>query len=152
MSGFTKIVLLTIVFTFAIGCFGSANSQGLACDVTPTVRATAPSDPNADQVGPSDWYVNSEETLWAGPVIPGGWRTGGEKTYWVRPRGTDLLISGYRLDSPQVKLTAEIPCCYPTGFQIVGLNFPTAGCWDVRATSGDAQLHFVTLVRDGESD
>jgi hypothetical protein len=43
-----------------------------------------------------------------------------------------------------------INCCYPTGFQVMGLIFPTEGCWDVTAKAGDSELHFVTLVAPAE--
>ena len=116
------------------------------CDVTPTVHATAPTDPNAGSVGSAEWYMNPERTIWAGPVPANGWRVGAEKTYWVRPQGAELQISGHLVGLPESVLEAVIPCCYPTGFQIVGLKFPSAGCWKVRATAGDQQLQFVTLV------
>jgi hypothetical protein len=48
-----------------------------------------------------------------------------------RPRGTQLLVSGRRLDASAPPIEAHIPCCYTSGFQIVGLLFPTEGCWDV---------------------
>jgi len=98
----------------------------------------------ADPVGPTNWYMNSERTIWA--VHQRAYSTGGNKTYWVRPAGTDLLVSGYLVGSPAIKLRVTIPCCYITGFQIVGLHFEVAGCWQVSATAGDHQLEFVTEV------
>jgi hypothetical protein len=71
----------------------------------------------------------------------------GQKTYWVRPAGTQLLITGRRLDGDGPPVEAHVPCCYPTGFQIVGLFFPTEGCWEVLATAGDSELRFVTRVK-----
>src|SRR5205814_4422690 len=35
---------------------------------------------------------------------------------------------------------------YPTGFQIVGLQFATGGCWEVNAKAGTHELRFVTEV------
>ena len=71
----------------------------------------------------------------------------GQKTYWVRPTGPQLVISGRRLDGSAPPVEAHIPCCYPTGFQIVGLFFPTEGCWEVHAKAGESELRFVTYVR-----
>lgn len=41
----------------------------------------------------------------------------------------------------------KLPCCYPTGFQVAGLYFPTGGCWEVTATAGESKLQFVTMVK-----
>lgn len=128
-----------------------------SCAASPLVRDTAPDDPNADPVGPADWYINADRTIWAGPVPAGGWPPGGtmysgkgtvkgQKTYWVRPKGTQLAIDGRRLDGSGPPVEAHIPCCYPTGFQIVALLFPTEGCWEVHAKAGRSELRFVTQV------
>jgi hypothetical protein len=135
-----------------------AQSQSRSCAASPTLRASAPADPNADPVGPANWYVNADRTLWAGPVPDVGWPSGGtlfsgngvvkgQKTYWVRPHGMQLVIAGHRLDANAPPVEAHIPCCYPTGFQIVALFFPTEGCWEVTARSGDNALQFVTEVK-----
>jgi hypothetical protein len=103
------------------------------------------------------WYTNTDRTIWAN-VPAAGWPAGGtvytrrgpvsgQKTYWVRPKGTQLQIGGRRLDGAAPSVEADIPCCYPTGFQIVALHFPTEGCWEVNARSGESELTFVTRVR-----
>jgi hypothetical protein len=61
-----------------------------------------------------------------------------------------LVIRGRRLDADGPAVEADIPCCYPTGFQIVALHFPTEGCWEVNATAGDSELRFVTRVKPPE--
>jgi hypothetical protein len=137
--------------------------EGRSCPTSSLLRDSAPTDPNADPVGPADWYINADRTIWAGPVPQGGWASGGklysgdvvvggQKTYWVRPQGTQLVISGHRLDANAPPLQAHIPCCYPTGFQIVGLLFPTEGCWEVQAKAGDSELRFVTHVKPPTAD
>jgi hypothetical protein len=65
---------------------------------------------------------------------------------WIRPQGTELVITGRRLDAEAAPLEASIPCCYPTGFQATGLTFPIEGCWEVTAQAGEAELRFVTKV------
>lgn len=128
------------------------------CAASSMIRDSAPSDPIADPVGPANWYINADHTIWAGPLPESGWPPGGrlysgsevikgQKTYWVRPQGTELAISGRRLDASAPPVEAHIPCCYRTGFQIVGLFFPTEGCWEVTAKAGDSELRFVTQVR-----
>jgi hypothetical protein len=127
-------------------------------------RDSAPSDPNvgsgraAFRGSAENWYINADRTIWAGPVPAGGWPSGGtlssgggivkgQKTYWVRPAGQQLVIAGHRIDGPAPALEAHVPCCYPTGFQIVALFFPTDGCWEVSANAGDRELTFVTQVK-----
>ena len=116
------------------------------CPVSERVYDSAPRDPNASAVR-GHWYRNADRTIWAGFLPERGWTVGGNKTYWVRPRGTRLTVAGRRLDEDAPPLRAAIPCCYPTGFQIVGLSFPTAGCWEVTAASGSSQLRFVTEIQ-----
>src|SRR5437899_3715653 len=137
---------------------GQTPASPSSCPASPLTRDTAPRDPSASPVGPADWYINADRTIWAGAVPKGGWPAGGtlysgkgrvkgQKTYWVRPRGTQLVISGHRLDGDAPPLEAHVPCCYPTGFQIVALHFPTEGCWEVAARAGESDLRFVTRVR-----
>jgi hypothetical protein len=70
------------------------------------------------------------------------------KLGWWRGVDGELRIEGERLDGPAPPLRAEVPAGYgPTGFQATALIFPSAGCWRVVGTAGDARLEFVTLVR-----
>ena len=146
--------LLLAAITVAAEVQSSAQ-QTAVCDGTATVQATAPEDPSADPVH-GDWYLNEDRSIWVS-VPRDGWPAGGQvyrgnlvikgqKTYWVRPRGTELKITGRRLDAEAPSVEADIPCCYTTGFQIVALHFPTAGCYAVRATAGNHELRFVTKV------
>jgi hypothetical protein len=133
------------------------SAQTGTCATSPLVTAVAPNEPEADPGRPADWYMNADGTIWAGPVPNGGWPSGGilysgsgtvkgQKTYWVRPKGTQLVISGRRLDTTSPPVEAHIPCCYGGGFQIVGLYFPSEGCWEVNARAGESELRFVTYV------
>jgi hypothetical protein len=150
-------VLLLASGVAALAAPAAAEVGREPCSASPLSRDSAPRDPAADPVGPADWYINADRTIWAGPVPAGGWSSGGilysgrgvvpgQKTYWVRPQGTPLVITGRRIDGPTAALEANVPCCYRTGFQIVALHFPTAGCWEVSAKAGDRELTFVTEV------
>ncbi len=139
------LVKLSLFVSFiAIGSIASADT----CEVTTTLRDTAPFDPNADAVGPTEWYRNEQHTVWA--IHGRGYRTGGNKTYWVRPKGTDLRVSGHSLGSENHQLQTTIPCCYPTVFQIVGMSFSEPGCWRITAEAGGEELEFVTEVLEHE--
>jgi hypothetical protein len=153
----TFLLLVTVVARVET----SAQSQPAngSCAVSQVTRDAVPIDPNAGAGGRAeDWYINADRTIWAGPVPAGGWPSGGtvhsgegavkgQKTYWVRPQGTQLVITGHRIDGQAAPLEAHVPCCYTTGFQIVALHFPTPGCWRVWARAGDRDLTFVTRVK-----
>ena len=118
------------------------------CRLSELIRAEPPRDPNADPFGPGPWYVNADRSIWAG-WFAGHWVSGskGNKVLWIRPQGTNLKVVGRRLDGDgAMTLTADMRCCYPTGFQASRVYFPTSGCWEVTATAGSSELKFVTKV------
>jgi hypothetical protein len=148
--GFTFVIAVALQVSPA-----AQQPPATSCQVSETVYRQSPPEPGADPVI-GDWYMNDKGTIRVA-VPRGGWNAGGRvyrgneaikgrKTYWVRPRGTTLEITGVRLDGPAPAVEADVPCCYTSGFQIVALHFPTEGCWEVRATSGDDSLSFVTRV------
>jgi hypothetical protein len=120
------------------------------CAVTSPIKDQPPKDPNADPFGFGYWYVNEDRTIWVGLPESQSWRAGSEKVIWIRPQGTDLVITGHRLDAEGPPLRADIPCCYLTGFQVTGLIFPTEGCWEVTAKAGESELKFVTQVKPAD--
>jgi hypothetical protein len=152
----TPRVIFAAVIALTATPLMATQAPSNTCTVSPTVYGTAPADPGADPVR-GTFYANDDSTLWVS-VPRDGWPAGGQtynggrpipgqKTYWVRPKGTALAITGRRLDGEAPAVEAHVPCCYPSGFQIVSLHFPTAGCWEVKATAGDRELTFVTQVR-----
>ena len=128
-----------------------AHAQRLAvtrssCPETPTVRETPPSVASADPFGSGPWHVNADRTLWVFNASFPEWRQGlNHKVMWIRP-GTDLRVTGKRLDAPSPPLETEITCCYGPGFQVGTVTFPAAGCWNVTAIAGAATMEFVTRV------
>ncbi len=117
------------------------------CPITQAIKDQPPKDPHADPFALSYWYINADRTLWVSLSDNQSWATGGEKVIWIRPQGTQLVVSGQRLDGEAPQLQAHIPCCYPTGFQVTGLTFPTGGCWEVTAQAGKSELRVITWVR-----
>src|SRR5471032_2204262 len=102
-------VLLLFATVGVLASSAKQSPSARSCAASPIATDVAPQDPNADPVGrenPAKWYINAGRTIWAGPVPEGGWPAGGKlfsgngaavkgrKTYWVRPRGTQLVISG----------------------------------------------------------
>ena len=149
------LLVITILLA-ACGTAGAATEEAATplpatitsdeCPITTSVFDEPPDDPNADPFGSGPWFINEDRTIWvsAHPWVPG---PNGNKVLWIRPAGTELTVTGRRLDGDAPPLNAEIPCCYPTGFQVTGLYFPTGGCWEVTATAGESKLQFVTMVK-----
>ena len=125
-----------------------ASESAKACPVTEMVRELAPKFPDADSFGSGPWFLNADRTLWAGMGHSSHLTTmrRGNKVMWIRPQGTQLTVTGRRIDGEAPPLRARVPCCYPSGFQVTGLIFPTEGCWEVSAKSGTSELTFVTRV------
>jgi hypothetical protein len=72
---------------------------------------------------------------------------GGVKFAWWRIARGELAITTRRLDATTAPQAADVPSGYgDTGFQVSGLNFPEAGCWQVSGTVGAKTLTFVVNV------
>ncbi len=58
-----------------------------------------------------------------------------------------LTIRARRLDGPSGDVSASVPEGYgPSGFQSVGISFPSTGCWSVTETVAGRDLVFVVRV------
>src|SRR5919197_1637374 len=143
-----RVPILMCLLTLLLAACGTAvTAPTSACPATEAVRAEPPRDPNADPFGLGPWYINADRTIWAGwDAVRMKAGPQGNKVLWIRPQGTQLTVSGRRLDSDAPPARAEIPCCYPTGSQASGLYFPTEGCWEISAKAGRSELTFVTQV------
>jgi hypothetical protein len=56
-----------------------------------------------------------------------------------------LQIVGHELNT-NATIVATIPDGYDQSFQATGITFPTEGCYEITARSGDAALTFVVKV------
>ncbi len=107
----------------------SDTALGKSCMISRTIRAEPPLDPKASPFGIGDWYVNSDRSIWVRHLEMGSWQ---EDEGALDPSaGSTLVVSGRRLDANAPPLEWHQPCCYPTGFQVGMLRFPTEGCWGV---------------------
>jgi hypothetical protein len=83
-----------------------------------------------------------------GAVLPDG--SVGIKAPWWRGPGVRgrIRLRARRLDAraPRVDRTVPPSGYGLTGFQAMGLELPTIGCWKVTGSAGKASLTFVTLV------
>ena len=149
-----RLTVALLLVLIASGCGGSAPTK------TPAASC-APTQPNGDTPpgeGPGPgWYGNGRlyTGLWPDGVILADPRfvaangSVGMKFGWWRAPGIgaagDLRITGRELSTGS-PITASIPAGYGQRFQSTGITFPTEGCYEITAQSGDAHLTFVAKV------
>lgn len=129
------------------------------CPVTQPNRHAPPERSDAMPGGMAEtWYGNAVlgTALWPdGQVVfkPGGPGTvladGGlrMKFFWLKTAGTQLTITGNRVDDASVVLRSTVSHSFDSqGMQPSSLIFATPGCWRVTARAGSETLSFVTSV------
>ena len=129
------------------------------CPVTQPNRHAPPARSDAMPGGMAEtWYGNDVlgTALWVdGTVVfkPGGpgsvLADGGlrMKFFWLKTAGTQLTITGNRIDDPSVVLRSTVSHSFDDqGMQPSSLIFATPGCWSVTARAGGETLSFVTSV------
>lgn len=93
------------------------------------------------------WMWGEGEVLVPASHVGANGSFGMMKWSWYRHVPGTLAIEGRRLDAPARPLRADIPDGYgERGFQVSGLAFPSAGCWEITGRVGGASLRFVTRV------
>jgi hypothetical protein len=71
------------IFGLVCFCVGAvivvaqSSSERTVCRTSSLITDSAPTDPNADHLGPAPWYINANRSIWAGPVPKDGWASGG---------------------------------------------------------------------------
>lgn len=137
-------ILGVVAAPFAAAAPDSA--ANLSCPVTAPIRANASDPPVKAMVG-GWWYANADRTLWAGwDAVRMEAGPKGNKVLWFRPRKAELIVHARRLDGDSAAAEIDIPCCYGGQLQASGMRFPSDGCGEVTAQTGDSDLVFVTLV------
>jgi hypothetical protein len=83
----------------------------------------------------------------AGPELVAKDGSIGMKFGWWRSAAGKLQITGRRLDASAPPARGVVPDGYgATGFQASGVEFPTAGCWEITGALSSTSLTFVTFV------
>ena len=104
-------------------------------------------------------YWFGSDGLWIIPPANGEWRGLRQKMGWWR-QGYDwrteprLKITGRRLDSRAPPLDVDGPSGVggggpPRSYMMVGLTFPTPGCWEITGHDENDELTFVVWVANG---
>lgn len=154
-SRFSDLLFLLLPFSG----LAAPNSLAGSCPVSSHVTGH----PAGGPFGNNDWYANADRTIWAtfwgwdfvrrGPDEPDP-QTGyvpGHKVLWYKPSDSPLTVTGRRIDGNAPPLGYDIARDpRPRGpIQPSGIYFPTAGCWEIDAKAGRAELHLVVLVTPG---
>jgi len=162
------LVLVGLLFLTQLSL--AQQSQTATADVPETCPVTKAADhpfippwpyPKVPYPGGS-WF--GTDRLWISPPEDGTWRGLGhytptdptfrQKMQWWR-QGYDyhtepkpnLKVTGKRLDAPAPPLMAEANNVVgPPPSMMVGMNFPTLGCWEITGHYEDDELTFVVWL------
>jgi hypothetical protein len=143
-----------LVLVITVGCGGPApTASSLAvCVPTQPTGGTPPGENPSSLVYTNGrlytiLWPNGEILATPDVVEPDG--TIDMKFPWWRAPGVgaagDLQITGHEINTGAT-ISASIPGGYGQRFQATGILFPTEGCYEITAKSGDALLTFVTKV------
>jgi hypothetical protein len=141
-----------------------ASVHGGTCPVTRPRGAPFIPPPPYPHDAPGDDFWHGSDDLWTSlppdgvwqalPHNPGGytqklawWRKG---YMWTDEPEPDLVVTGRRLDAPARQLDASRATNAFTeeygSMMLVGVDFPTLGCWEVNGRYGDASLRYVVWL------
>jgi hypothetical protein len=109
------------------------------------------------------WF--GTDRLWTALPVDGEWRGFRQKMGWWRygydwraepkPKLT-VTVTGRRLDSPAPPLTVDQASSVSVtgtrpGYMMVGINFPTVGCWEISGHYEDDELTAVVYLTHASS-
>jgi hypothetical protein len=164
-----SLALVVVLVTAACGSSASGTpipsllAAGAPCPITtpPQVAVTPPPSTGAEPnptltftAGPGSFLYGNDALIvivpndgTLHPSDPSRGLPGGVKFPWWRVAHGTITVTTRRLDATSTPLPADVPSGYgETGFQVSGLNFPAAGCWQVNGTVGGKTLTFVVSV------
>lgn len=145
----------------------TADNVPTTCPVTKLSRRPfIPPAPWRDQKRPTEFWFGTRQ-LWTVLHVDGTWKglphytpddpTFRQKLFWwrhgddARPEAEEnLTVTGRRLDAPEPPLHVDpIRSGWPRPdqtFKVVGVNFPTLGCWEIKGQYQNAQVTYVVWV------
>jgi len=129
------IVLVTVFMTsptFAYDCAVTARGAN-GWNENDTLRTIIPTGSKFRFIPDGPGFIDYDGAL----GIKMGW--------WRNIAGSQLEITGRRIDAPAAPLRAYMSP-YPDHFQATYVVFPTPGCWEVIASTGQESLTFVLAV------
>ena len=118
------------------------------CPFTTPVEANPPTvvPDGRPFIGPGLFYLSPDRKIWA---RVGGWNTstpGALRVLWLKPLGVPLEVRGRRLDAAVPPLRISSGGDDQLDYRASHLIFPTEGCWEIVAQSGNSVLRFVTYI------
>ena len=117
------------------------------CPVTEPTIATPPTavPGGRDPLSRGPYYVSPDGQVWAQDW---GWTStpGTRKVLWLKPLGAPLELRGRRLDAAAPPLRISSGGDDQFDYQASHLIFPTEGCWEIVAQSGNSVLRFVMYI------
>jgi len=144
----------------------TSNDASNGCPVTTrdqTIPFVPPKPYSQEAPNSSFWF--GTEKLWTTLPIDGAWRglghyTPNDPTFrqklflwrqgydWHTEPRPNVKVTGRRLDAEADPLFVDRPTNVSTepGGMLVGINFPTVGCWEITGRYGDDALTFVLWV------
>ncbi|MDE2993283.1 MAG: hypothetical protein OXU67_05320, partial [Chloroflexota bacterium] len=125
----------------------SSSTAAQDCPVTELTIATPPTAVASGRgfLPRGPYYLSADRQVWAQDW---GWTStpGMRKVLWLKPLGVSLEVSGRRLDAEAPPLGIDTGGDSSDGFQASHLIFPTEGCWEIVAQSGNSVLRFVMYI------
>lgn len=125
----------------------SSSTAAQDCPVTEPTIATPPTavPGGRDPLSRGPYYVSADRQVWAQDW---GWTStpGTRKVLWLKPLGAPLELRGQRLDATAPPLRISSGGYDQFDYQSIHLTFPTEGCWEIVAQSGNSVLRFVMYI------
>ncbi len=134
------------------------------CPVTPLPDQLFTPPSSYPERAPGDYFWYGAESLWTAIPETGVWSAlphnpegYTQKVFWWRAGYSaaeepepQLLVSGRRLDAPapplNVSKATNASAADIGSAMLVGVDFPTLGCWEISGRYADAELSFVVWV------
>lgn len=169
------LLLLCLLFAWRTSSAQSPSTQAsndvpAGCPVTIRYQATpfVPPKPYSQAAGDGSFWFGTDK-LWTVLPIDGAWELGhytpNDPTFrqklflwrqgydWRTELRPNLKVIGRRLDAEADPLLVDRPTNVSSepGGMLVGINFPTVGCWEITGRYRDDALTFVIWVTAGRN-